>query len=418
MNDRLVALRSVAVAGWLRRHPFVESGPGVRASQGLAEVARARLRLGAGDPDAADPDAADPDAAFLAAALVALPHRLRVRPGVDADALVRQAVAEALLAPPEPVPGPGPDPADNGGEAGSGDERLKLVVPFESSGNRPATSEEDLALRADFGDDEAARFLDDLLEPGAALPPAVGPAPTRPGRRAVGEEILAVRPFRSGDRARDFSARQTVRASLRTGSLSPRALSRQPSAVWDVVVALDASASMGRDERPVVAPATAALTRVLVRTGHRVGALAFSEEAVLARPLSRARVPFLAEEYAFAHATNIEAGIDAARLLLLREAAAGARRHLILVTDAECTSHNGTDEAWGPLGAPRGPQGLARLLAGGMVDAARRAALIAASRCGRQGITVSVAYPDAAADVAFAHQLAEAGGGRARCLRP
>jgi len=139
---------------------------------------------------------------------------------------------------------------------------------------------------------------------------------------------------------------------------------------------------------------------------------------VLARPLSRARVPFLAEEYAFAHATNIEAGIDAARLLLLREAAAGARRHLILVTDAECTSHNGTDEAWGPLGAPRGPQGLARLLAGGMVDAARRAALIAASRCGRQGITVSVAYPDAAADVAFAHQLAEAGGGRARCLRP
>ncbi|HKN92448.1 MAG TPA: VWA domain-containing protein, partial [Acidimicrobiia bacterium] len=316
------------------------------------------------------------------------------------------------------VPGPGPDPADNGGEAGSGDERLKLVVPFESSGNRPATSEEDLALRADFGDDEAARFLDDLLEPGAALPPAVGPAPTRPGRRAVGEEILAVRPFRSGDRARDFSARQTVRASLRTGSLSPRALSRQPSAVWDVVVALDASASMGRDERPVVAPATAALTRVLVRTGHRVGALAFSEEAVLARPLSRARVPFLAEEYAFAHATNIEAGIDAARLLLLREAAAGARRHLILVTDAECTSHNGTDEAWGPLGAPRGPQGLARLLAGGMVDAARRAALIAASRCRRQGITVSVAYPDAAADVAFAHQLAEVGGGRARCLRP
>jgi uncharacterized protein (DUF58 family) len=184
------------------------------------------------------------------------------------------------------------------------------------------------------------------------------------------------------------------------------------------VIALDASASMGRTERPVVAPATAALTRVLVRNGHRVGALAFSEEAVVARSLSRARAPFLAEEYAFAHATNVEAGIDAARLLLLREAASGARRHLILVTDAECTSHNGTDEAWGPLGAPRGFQGIARLLAGGMVDAARRAALIAASRCRRQGITVSVAYPDPRSEVAFAHQLAEAGGGRARCLRP
>jgi Mg-chelatase subunit ChlD len=233
----------------------------------------------------------------------------------------------------------------------------------------------------------------------------------------VGDEILAVRPFRPGDRARDFSARQTVRASLRTGSLSPRALSRQPSAVWDVVIAFDASASMGRDERPVVAPATAAITRVLVRNGHRVGALAFSEEAVLARPLSRSRVPFLAEQYTFAHATNIGAGIDAARLLLLREGAVGARRHVILVTDAECTSHNGTDEAWGPLGAPRGSQLIPWLMSGGVVDVARRGALIAASRCRRQGITVSVAYPDLRAEVDFAHQLAEAGGGRARCLR-
>jgi Mg-chelatase subunit ChlD len=403
----------VAVARWLRRHPFVEAGPGVRGSQALAEIAVARVGLPAGAPGSGV------DAAFLTAALVTLPHRMRVRPGVDADALVRQAVAEALLALPEAVAGTGPvhEETDRG-DADSGDERLKLLVPFGSSGNRPATTEDDQAARAAFGDDEATRFLDDLLEPGAALPPAAGPAPTRPGRRAVGEEILAVRPFRPGDRARDFSARQTVRASLRLGSLSPRALSRQPSAVWDVVVALDASASMGRAERPVVAPATAALTRVLVRTGHRVGAIAFSEEAVLARPLSRARAPFLAEEYAFAHATNVEAGIEAARLLLLREAASGARRHLILVTDAECTSHNGSDEAWGPLGAPRGSQGMARLLAGGMVDAARRAALIAASRCRRQGITVSVAYPDRKAEVGFAHQLAEAGGGRARCLRP
>jgi Mg-chelatase subunit ChlD len=410
VNERELALWSVAVVRWLRSHPLVEAGPGVRGSQALADLATARLRV---------EHRADLDAAFLGAALVALPHRLRVRPGVDADALVRQAVTAALLEPPEAESGTGIGSGNDdrdGEEVGPGEEGLAVAIPMESSGNRPVTSEEEQALRAAFGDDEAALFLDELLEPGAALPPTAGPAPTRPGRRAVGDEILAVRPFRPGDRARDFSARQTVRASLRTGSLAPRALSRQPSAVWDVVIVFDASASMGRDERPVVAPATAALTRVLVRNGHRVGALAFSEEAVLARPLSRSRVPLLAEQYTFAHATNIEAGIEAARLLLLREAAAGARKHVILVTDAECTSHNGTDEAWGPLGAPKGSQLIPWLMSGGVVDVARRAALIAASRCRRQGITVSVAYPDHRAEVDFAHQLAEAGGGRARCL--
>ena len=408
--DRLVALRAVAVTRWLREHPSVEAGPGVRASQALADIAVAGNRL----------SGADEDAAFLAAALVSVPHRMRVRPGVDADALVRRAVEAVLAGLPEERrdDGPGLDPARLGANLEADEQGPKLIVPVESGGNHPVTTDEERALREAFGDDEARRFLDDLLEPGPAHPPTAGPAPTRPGRRAVGEEIMAVRPFRPGDRARDFSARQTVRASLRSGSLEPRALSRQPSAVWDVVVALDASASMGRQERPVVAPATAAITRVLVRYGHRVGAVAFSEEAVLARPLSRARVPLLAEEYAFAHATNVEAGIDAARLMLVREAAVGARRHVIVVPDAECTSHNGTDEAWGPGGAPRGAALIPRLMAGGMVDAARRAALIAASRCRRQGITVSVAYPDPAADVAFAHQLAEAGGGRARCLRP
>lgn len=408
MNEREFAVWAVAVGRWLRSHPLVEAGPSVRASQALADLAGSRLRLA---------EDTDVQVAFEAAALVALPHRIRVRPGVDADALVIQAVREALQAALASI---GPDDDGSGQRSGEDDtpeEQMEMALAVESGGNRPAMSDEEQRLRAEFGDDEAARFLDELLDLGPALPPAAGPSPTRPGRRAVGDEILAVRPFRPGDRARDFSARQTVRASLRTGSLSPRALSRQPSAVWDVVIAFDASASMGRDERPVVAPATAAITRVLVRTGHRVGAVAFSEETVLARPLSRARVPLLVEQYRFAHATNIEAGIDAARLMLVREAVPGARRHVIVVTDAECTSHNGTDEAWGPAGLPRGSQLIPRLMSGGMVEAARRAALIAASRCRRQGITVSVVYPDERAEVAFAHQLAEAGGGRARCLR-
>ncbi|HVW34646.1 MAG TPA: hypothetical protein VHL53_19090, partial [Acidimicrobiia bacterium] len=202
---RLVALRSVAVSRWLRHHPLVEAGPGVRGSQALAEMTAARRQLLPPSTSTTASASENPgDRAFLAAALVALPHRLRVRPGADADALVRQAVAEALVAPPgaRAAPAPGEEDTDRG-DADAGDERLRVMVPFESEGHRPATADEERALRAAFGDDEAARVLDELLGPGAALPPAAGPAPTRPARRAVGEEVLAVRPFRPGDRARD-----------------------------------------------------------------------------------------------------------------------------------------------------------------------------------------------------------------------
>jgi hypothetical protein len=61
--------------------------------------------------------------------------------------------------------------------------------------------------------------------------------------------------------------------------------------------------------------------------------------------------------------------------------------------------------------------GLSRLLQGAATGAARRAALLAATRARRAGITLSVVYPDDRADVAFAHLLAAAGGGRARRLR-
>jgi len=124
-----------------------------------------------------------------------------------------------------------------------------------------------------------------------------------------------------------------------------------------------------------------------------------------------------ADGYAFAHATNLEAGIDAGRALLHRQADPDARPHLVLVTDAEATSHSGSDEAWGPAGAPRGIESVTRLYQGAAVEAAHRGALLAVRRARRFGITVSVVYPDDRADAVFAHALAAAGGGRARCLR-
>lgn len=65
----------------------------------------------------------------------------------------------------------------------------------------------------------------------------------------------------------------------------------------------------------------------------------------------------------------------------------------MLVTDAEATSHSGSEEAWGPEGTPTGMAGMYRLIRGAGQEAARRAALLAAIRARRAGITVSVVYP-------------------------
>ncbi len=352
---------------------------------------------------------------LLPPALMALSHRLRVQPGVDADELVRLAL---LGTADRGDAASDPDVARRPG--GAEEDEVAVLVALQSGGHTPEAPDLPPEDRS-FGDDEARRLIDDLLDAGPAEPAGPGVVPTRPGRRGMGEEALPPRKLRPGDGARALSVRATVRAAVRSGgTLSPAALRvahRQPVAAYDVVLVLDASASMGAAERPVVAPAATALARALVRAGHRVGAVAFSEEAVVARGLSRAPDPLPTEGYVFAHATNLEAGIDAGRLLLHRQADPDARPHLLLITDADATSHSGSEAAWGPEGAPRGLPGLGRLLRGAGADAARRAALLAATRARRAGITLSVVYPDDRADVAFAHLLATAGGGRARRLR-
>ena len=396
--------RAVAVAGWLRAHPDVEAGPSVRAADAFADLAR-QWRVLAGTDD------------LLRPALVALSHRLHVSPGVDPDTLVRLALLATAGPDATPIDAPRPRAADQAAEEKKGFD-VAYVRPRHIPEEPEAPPEERY-----YGDDEARRLVEALFAPAPAEPAGPGVVPTRPGRRGLGDDALAARGLRPGDRARELSVRATVRAAVRSagGSISPahlRVAPRQPVAAYDVVLVLDASASMGAAERPVVAPAVTALSRALVRAGHRVAAVAFSEQAVVARSLSRRPDPLPEAGYAFADATNLEAGIDTGRLLLHRQADPDARPHLVLVTDAEATSHSGSDEAWGPEGKPTGIANLARMLYSAATESARRAAVLAAIRARRAGITLSVVYPDDRADVAFAHTLAAAGGGRACCLRP
>ena len=170
-------------------------------------------------------------------------------------------------------------------------ESVPASVP--SGGHLPTEADEE-PLDPAFGEVEARRLLAALLPEPAADPLSSGSVQTRLGRRSLDEEVIGVRDLRPGMRARDFSVRHTVRRSVANPDDSDgnhrwtlQGVSRQPTAGYDVVLVLDASASMGQDRRPLVAPASAALSYALIRDGHRVGAIAFCEEAITARRLSR-----------------------------------------------------------------------------------------------------------------------------------
>lgn len=394
---------AVAVTQWLRCHPDVESGASVRATLAFVDVLEGWRRVTGADGGA------------LPVALLTLAHRLRVRPGVDADDLVRQALVAVGLAP-EEEDGRA-DRQDD--ETPVGAETLRHAVlptgrlPGEETGDDPHLV---------FSEDEAAGLLRDLLPLIPAERPSEGPALVLPNRGGRGVEVVGGRPFRPGDRWRDVSVRRTVRRTVwRQEPLSRpdsvQTVLRRPETRYDVVIALDLSGSMGEEGAALVLPACEALTAALLRSGHRVGAVVFAEQALVSRRISPRRQARSFPSYVFTDATNIEIGLDAARLLLRADGLPGTRRRIILVSDAEPTAHCDTDAAWGPAGRPVGWAGVSRLFKGEGVVAARRASLLAAARCRRSGIAMSVLVPAEVSDRDFATALAAVGGGRACVLR-
>ncbi|MGH9034764.1 MAG: hypothetical protein ACRD0O_03300, partial [Acidimicrobiia bacterium] len=118
--DPGLARRAAAVAAWLRAHPDVEAGPSVRASIAFADLAGRWQELTGSD-------------GLLPPALLALPHRMRVRPGADADELVRLALLETSgvtdPAPPDPVRSPGGGTRE--------EEEMADLVAMHSRGHTP-----------------------------------------------------------------------------------------------------------------------------------------------------------------------------------------------------------------------------------------------------------------------------------------
>ncbi|UGS34911.1 VWA domain-containing protein [Capillimicrobium parvum] len=404
----------VRAAAFLRGHSDVLSGPSVRALLATQQV-HDSLAAVTGRDD------------LLRAALVCLPHRLHVRPGADADALVRTALAVAEQGY-EDEPGPRPDGGD--------DDDVRVPVPgavltvrrrqtFSLEGGDARERGPGTAAAPSLSAGEAAALLDDLIAPLARPLVSDGATPERRARSSASDRLAPAR-RRAGDRTIDLSVRATVRAAARSGrppAQELRTQARRPTATLDVVLALDVSGSMlGARTRGLAQ----ALAHALARSGHRVALLAFSSAVTVVCPLTRdpRRMLSAAAEIEPADPTNLELVIDDARELLLRHSRPSRSRRLLLVTDAHPTVCGRREEgaafdarlpfaaiSRAAPGAPGQPFG---------AGVARQAALRAAARCRREGIGVSVLCPAAdpagggEADLAFAARLARAGGGRAR----
>lgn len=394
----------VRVVDWLRDHHLVEAGPSVRAALAMAELAAGWDEMGGG-----------PDGGLERVALMAVPHRLRCKPGVDVDALVRAAVRYA-----ETAREPELHPAAN--------------VPHRQRRRRPA-DEDDQALlipprprEKQFGTSVLSeralqRLIGDLLIPERLWASSTGPTGTLPARRLPGEDALYPAPLGPGERSRDVSVRHSLRAAIRHGSADVgarelRVLRREPTTRYDLVLAVDVSASMAASEVAFAVAACRGLAEGLVRAGQRVGVVAFAEDAVVAQELTRDRRRLDPAEYDFGRSTNIEAGLEASRQLLLLGSVNGHRRRIVLISDSEATAY--TTKPPTPKDEQR-RRGWAEHFPGReghRLRDSRRAALGAARRCAADEIRVSVCLPGAVGDNQFARQLAAAGGGVVRTLDP
>ncbi len=293
-----------------------------------------------------------------AVAPLALGHRRRTPFGQSPEEAgdLGRVVSEALHPPAPPRP---EEPAAGGRSGGTGDPRVERAAP--GSGPGPGPTEggspgpgEETPRRHEPVEGEVPE-LRGLLDPASRGAGARAGRRRDRGARTEGRgRVVGVEP--RGAASGPVSVPASLRATaVRTSGALPlrieeedlRSARREHRGEHVVILALDASGSMGADER-VAAARAAVLTLVAdaYQRRDRVALLTYrgEEATVVLRPTSSTEVALarLGEVHTGGR-TPLAAGIDRARALAMDERRHGGHPVVVLVTDGRAT--------WAPGGA-------------------------------------------------------------------
>ncbi len=176
------------------------------------------------------------------------------------------------------------------------------------------------------------------------------------GKHSIGKKafsgsgkIVGTRKFRTGDRYRDVSIKETIKNTIRAGRTTVEredimAFQREPRTRVEIILLLDISGTMLEGNKLLHAKkAASALALMSSKYGDRMGIVSFSNKGkkelrltddpnILTKKILDLFVLSRGDE------TNIGEALRIARFMMIREGSSSATKHLILVSDGVPTA--------------------------------------------------------------------------------
>jgi Mg-chelatase subunit ChlI/Mg-chelatase subunit ChlD len=194
-------------------------------------------------------------------------------------------------------------------------------------------------------------FLEELFPRIWGYAPSLSEGAHPVGKKAFSGsgKIVGTRKFRSGDRYRDVSIKETIKNTIRAGRTTVEredimAFQKEPRTRVEIILLLDISGTMLEGNKLLHAKkAASALALMSSKYGDRMGIVSFSNKGkkelrltddpnVLTKKILDLFVLSRGDE------TNIGEALRIARFMMMREGSTSATKHIILVSDGVPTA--------------------------------------------------------------------------------